>query len=75
MKRPVLELFAEEAPHLLPLPKHPYDTARVVYRMCSVDGFISWDGNRYAVPYEAIYDLLAVRVTQKEIFIYGADLR
>ena len=75
LKRPVLELFAEEAPHLLPLPKHPYDTARVVYRMCSVDGFISWDGNRYAVPYEAIYDLLAVRVTQREIFIYGADLR
>ena len=75
LKRSAIELFAEEVPHLLPLPRHPYDTARVVYRMCSVDGFVAWDGNRYAVPYETIYDLLPVRVTQKEILIYGADLR
>ena len=27
-----LERFAEEAPHLVPLPRHPYDTARVLYR-------------------------------------------
>lgn len=29
LRRPVIELFAEEAPHLQPLPRHPYDTARV----------------------------------------------
>ena len=75
LKRPILEMFNEEAPHLLPLPRHPYDTARVVYRVCSVDGFVAWDGNRYAVPYEAIYDILPVRVTQHEILVYAADLR
>jgi len=74
LKRSALEVFPEEAPHLLPLPSHPYDTARVVYRMCSVDGFVSWDGNRYAVPYDAIYDILPVRVTQKELFVYAPDL-
>lgn len=75
LKRTPLEMFAEEAPHLVPLPSHPYDCARVVYRTCSVDGFVDWDGNRYAVPYEAIYDLLPLRVTQREIFVYAADLR
>jgi transposase len=75
LKRSALEIFPEEAPHLLPLPSHPYDTARVVYRVCSIDGFVAWDGNRYAVPYEAIYDLLPVRVTQKELFVYAPDLR
>lgn len=75
LKRPVIELFAEEAPYLQPLPRHPYDTARVGYRLCSIDGFVAWDGNRYAVPYEAIYDLLPVRVTEHEIFVYAPDLR
>lgn len=74
LKRPVLELFADEAPHLQPLPRHPYDTARVTYRVCSIDGFIAWDGNRYAVPYEAIYDVLPIRVTERELFVYAPDL-
>lgn len=75
LKRSPLEMFADEAPHLVPLPSHPYDCARVVYRTCSIDGFVDWDGNRYAVPYEAIYDLLPLRVTQRELFVYAADLR
>ncbi|MBK6531225.1 MAG: IS21 family transposase [Deltaproteobacteria bacterium] len=74
LKRPVIELFAEEAPYLQPLPRHPYDTARVAYRLCSIDGFVAWDGNRYAVPYEAIYDVLPVRVTERELFVYAPDL-
>jgi hypothetical protein len=40
-----LECFAEERAHLVPLPRHPYDTARVVYHLCSIDGFVAWDGN------------------------------
>jgi hypothetical protein len=75
LKRPVIEMFAEEAPHLQPLPRHPYDTARVVYRVCSIDGFVAWDGNRYAVPYEAIYDVLPLRITERELFVYARDLR
>lgn len=70
-----LERFAEEQPKLLPLPRHPYDTARVVYRVCSIDGFVDWEGNRYALPYEHVTDILPVRITQKELFIYAADLK
>ncbi len=74
-KRTALEAFAEERAHLRPLPAHPYDTARVAYRVASIDGFVSVDGNRYAVPYEHVTDILPVRVTANEVFIYAADLR
>ena len=59
----------------MPLPRHPYDTARVVYRVCSIDGFVAWAGNHYAVPYEHVTDILPVRITQHELFVYAADLR
>jgi len=69
-----LQRFAEEQPHLVPLPRHPYDTARVVYRLCSIDGFVDWEGNRYAIPYDHITDILPLRITQTELVVYAADL-
>ena len=74
-KRTALERFAEERAHLVPRPRHPYDTARVVYRVCGIDGFIAWDGNQYAIPYDHVTDLLPVRITQRELFVYAADLQ
>jgi transposase len=53
-RRTALERFAEEKEHLRLLPRHPYDTARVIYRLCSIDGFVAWDGNRYAVRHRWI---------------------
>ncbi len=73
-KRTALERFAEEREHLVTLPRHPYDTARVIYRVCSIDGFVAWDGNRYAVPYDHITEILPVRITQQELFVYAPDL-
>lgn len=68
-----LERFAEEAPALMPLPLHSYDTARVIYRICSIDGFVDYQGNRYAVPYDHITDFLPLRITERELFVYAAD--
>lgn len=65
----------DEVGRAVPLPRHPYDTARVIYRLCSIDGFVAWEGNRYAVPYEHVTDILPVRITQQELFVYAADLR
>ena len=73
-KRTALERFAEEQAQLVGLPRHPYDTARVVYRVCGIDGFVAWGGNHYAVPYDHVTDLLPVRITQHELFVYAADL-
>jgi transposase len=73
--RRILDIFgAEEKPALRPLPRHPFDTARVVYRLCSIEGFVHWDGNRYSVPYEHVTALVPVRITQSELFVYGPGL-
>jgi len=71
---PILERFAEEAPHLRPLPCRPYDTARVIYRICDSMGCIAWDGNLYEVSYEHVTDFLPVRITSEQVLIYGRDL-
>jgi transposase len=74
LKRTPLEMFVAEAPHLIGLPRHPYDTARVSYALCSIEGYVAWQGNQYAVPFDHITDLLPVRITQAELFVYAADL-
>jgi hypothetical protein len=73
-RRTRLELFAEEQPLLRPLPRHPYDTARVLYKLCDLEGFIAWEGNWYSLPYEYVTEILPVRITENELFIYAADL-
>jgi len=69
-----MELFAEEAPLLRPLPRHPFDTARVLYKLCDIEGFIAWEGNWYSLPYEHVTDILPVRITEHELFVYDASL-
>jgi len=73
-RRTRLELFAEEQPLLRALPGHPYDTARVLYKLCDIEGFITWESNGYSLPYEYVTDILPVRITEHELFIYKADL-
>jgi len=73
-RRTRLELFAEEQPLLRPLPRHPYDTARVLYSLCDIEGFIAFEGNWYSLPYEHVTEILPVRVTEKELFVYRGDL-
>ena len=73
-KRSALELFPEDEAALRPLPAHPYDTARVVYRVCDVEGFVAWNGNRYSVPVLYVTDVLPARVTASELYVYAPDL-
>jgi transposase len=70
----IMERFAIESDHLRALPSRPYDTSRITYRVCSIDGFVEWLGNRYAVPYDYVTDILAIRITQQELFVYSANL-
>jgi hypothetical protein len=69
-----VQRFATEQPNLLPLPLHPYDTARVVYRVAALEGYVPYEGNEYAVPYDHVTDLLPVRITERQLFVYAADL-
>jgi transposase len=74
-KRRPIDLFAEEKPHLLGLPAQPYDTAQVLYRTVDADGHIAYQQNFYSVPWQRIGELLPVRVTEKELIIYGPDVK
>ena len=73
-RRTRMELFAEEQPLLRQLPRHPYDTARVLYKLCDIEGFIAWESNWYSLPYEYVTEILPVRVTESELFVYKTDL-
>ncbi len=73
-RRTRMELFLQEQPLLRPLPLHPYDTARILYKLCDIEGFIAWEGNWYSLPYEYVTEILPVRVTEHELFVYTANL-
>ncbi|HEV2690288.1 MAG TPA: IS21 family transposase [Bryobacteraceae bacterium] len=72
--RPI-DRFQEEKPHLLSLPARPYDTARVLYRTVNSEGHVMYQQNFYSVPWQRIGELLPVRVTEKELIVYGPDVR
>ena len=73
--RAPLELFlAEEAHRLQPLPRHPYDSAQVVFRVCGLDGFVEWSGNLYSVPFEHVGEIMTVKATDFEVIVYSPDI-
>ena len=70
-----LKLFLEqELEALVPLPRHPYDSAEVDLRVCSIEGYLEFETNRYPVPYEYVTDILTMKATEHEILVYAADL-
>ena len=73
-KRPV-DAHAEELPDLMPLPEHDYDTARVVYRLVDVEGFIVYEGNQYSVPWQLVGQVLPARITETELIVYDCHIR
>lgn len=75
LKERPIDRFVHEATHLIPLPARPFDTAEVGYRVVSIEGLVSWDATPYSVPYERVLDVVAVRATEEEIFIYDSEIR
>jgi transposase len=74
-RRPPLELFMEqERSALQPLPLHDYDSSEVALRVCSIDGFLDFETNRYSVPYEYVADILTLKATEHEVFIYSSEI-
>ncbi|MFN0052354.1 MAG: IS21 family transposase [Planctomycetales bacterium] len=62
---------ALELPHLIPLPATHYETAQVVYRSVSAEGFVHWKQNLYSVPWRYLGQRLPVRVTPDEVIVYS----
>ena len=74
-KRRPLDAHAEEQPHLLSLPSHHYDTAKVVYRVVDSEGYINYGNNQYSVPWQLVGELLPVRVTEDQLFVYDRRIK
>jgi hypothetical protein len=74
-KRRPNEMWQEEKPYLRPLPQAAYDTAEVVYRVVDVEGCIAYRNNAYSVPWQLLGESLVVRITEKELVVYGKDLQ
>jgi hypothetical protein len=72
-RRPI-DLFAEEQPHLIPLPERPYEVAEVVYRVVDSEGFIAYAQNRYSAPWHYIGQVLPVRISEEVVTIYDPRL-
>lgn len=75
LKERPIDRFVKEAPHLQPLPAHPYDTAEVSYRVVSTAGLVALGTTSYSVPYAHILDVVVVRATEKEVFVYDSEIR
>lgn len=60
--RVVADAFAEEAPHLGPLPPFPFDTSYAEERVVAWDGFLEVNANRYAVPDELCGQRVQIRI-------------
>ena len=74
-RRAPLELFlAEEAHMLQPLPRRPYDTSEVGFRVCGLDGFVEWATNRYSISFEYVGEIMTVKATDTEILVYSPDI-
>ena len=73
--RPI-DRHAEELPRLVPLPASPPAVYEVLYRMVTAEGFVSWDGNLYSVPWNQTQpgETVAVKATDSELIIYGREL-
>jgi len=69
-----LERFALEQPHLQPLPPCPYDTSEVALRVCRDNGMVEFETNFYSVPSGHTADILTVKATEHEIFVYSPEL-
>jgi transposase len=73
-KKTPLQLYAEERPHLISLPAQAYDVSPVVYRTVNVEALVTYCQNGYSVPWRYIGSMLPVRITEKELIVYGREV-
>lgn len=73
-KQTPLQWHEQERPHLVPLPAQADDVSPVVYRTVNVEGLVTYCQNGYSVPWRYIGSMLPVRITEKELIVYGREV-
>ncbi len=73
-RQPVLDRWQEEIPFLSPLPRNDYDTSIKIYRKVYKDCQLSYDGNRYLVPYQMVGKKVLLKIKHHRISIYDDNI-
>jgi transposase len=73
-RRPI-DMFIEEIPCLLPLPKAHYDTSLIVYRVVNQESCVNYQGYYYYVPGDYMFKSCPLRVTSDQAIIYSHDFK
>ena len=70
-RRKPIEMYQEELAYLQRLPAHHYDTSLVTHLTVNQESCVQWKGYHYVVPRQYMYEVCAVRITEKEMEVYS----
>ncbi len=74
-RRKPIDMFVDEVPCLLPLPKTHYDTSLIVYRVVNQESCVNYQGYHYFVPGEYLFKSIPLRVTNNQVIVYSHDFK
>ena len=74
-KVPALHFENEEKQLLRPMNPHPYNTAEVFSRVVPPNAYVTYETNRYSVPWTLVGLTLTIRITDRELEFYYHDQR
>ena len=69
-RKTVAEAFAEEAPRLLPLPSHPFETDLVLSVRAGKTLYLRFDLNDYSIPHTAVARPLSLVASENSVRIF-----
>ena len=72
-KVPSLHFESDEKHLLRPMNPHPYNTSEVFSRVVPPNAFVTYETNRYSVPWTLVGLTLTIRVTDRELDFYYHD--
>lgn len=71
---PITTRWQQEIPCLTSLPPTDYDTSIKLYRSVYKDCQISYNGNRYLVPYQMVGKKVMLKIKHRQISIYDDNI-
>jgi hypothetical protein len=73
-KQFIIERWQQEKPLLIPLPPKDYDTSIKVFRKVYKDCQLSYNGNRYLIPYQMVGKKVMLKIKHHQISIYDDNV-
>ena len=74
-RRKPIDMFLEEIPCLVPLPRAHYDTSLIVYRVVNQESCVNYQGYYYYVPGDYLLKSCPLRITNDHLITYSHDFK